>query len=151
MFHRFEFEAEFYPGLERIPFHVRMKLDLAGVRLRLKTWRALRMEERRALCHLPADTDEEREVFASFLAALARDRANAALERCPALDGDAWAAAGVPEPVAVRSGGAGVRVTPAEWGRWAAHERYVLYKTALSRDPALFPTALQELRLRLCA
>lgn len=151
MFHRFEFEAEFYPGLGRIPFHVRMKLDLAGVRLPLKTWRAFRMEERRALCHLPADTDEEREVFASFLAALARSHANAPVERCPALDGDAWAAAGVPEPVAVRSGGAGVRVTLTEWGRWAAHERYVLYKTALSKDPELFPTALQELRLRLCA
>ncbi len=151
MFHRFEFEAEFYPGLERIPFHVRMKLDLAGVRVSLKTWRAFRMEERRALCHLPADTDEEREVFASFLAALAQARADAAIERCPALDGDAWAAAGVPEPVAVRSGGTGTRVTLAEWGRWAAHERYVLYKTAVSRDPALFRMALQELRLRLCA
>lgn len=151
MFHRFEFEAEFYPGLERIPFHVRMKLDLAGVRLPLKTWRALPMEERRALCHLPADTDEEREVFASFLAVLARDRAKASVERCPALDGDAWAAAGVPEPVAVRSGGVGVRVALAEWGRWAAHERYVLYKTALSKDPDLFSTALREMRLRLCA
>ena len=149
MFYRFEFEAEFYPALERVPFHVRMKLDLAGVRVSLSTWRAFSLEERRALCHLPVDNHEEKEVFAAFLAALAKARAGVAAERCPALDPDAWAAASVPDPVAARSEGAGVPVTPAEWGRWAAHERYALYKTALSKDPGLFRLALRELRDRL--
>ena len=116
MFYRFEFEAEFYPALERVPFHVRMKLDLAGVRVSLSTWRAFSLEERRALCHLPVDNDEEKEVFAAFLAALAKARAGVEAERCPALDPDAWAAVAVPGPVAARSEGAGVPVTPAEWG-----------------------------------
>ena len=151
MFYRFEFEAAFYPTLERIPFHVRMKLDVAGIRLSLNTWRAFGLEERRALCHLPADTDEEREVFTSFLAALAQARAGVEAERCPALDADAWAAAAVPEPVSLRSEGEGVGVTPAEWGSWAGHERYALYKTALSKDPELFHLALRELRQRLCS
>lgn len=149
MFYRFEFEAEFYPTLERVPFHVRMKLDLAGVRVSLSTWRAFSLEERRALCHLPADTDEEKEVFAAFLAALAEARAGVEAERCPALDPDGWAAASVPDSVAVRSEREGVPVTPAEWSRWAAHERYALYKTALSKDPELFRLALRELRHRL--
>ncbi|MDE0214180.1 MAG: nitrate reductase associated protein, partial [Deltaproteobacteria bacterium] len=74
MFHRFQFEAAFYPTLERLRFHVRMKLDLTGIRVSLHTWQTFSMEERRALCHLPADTDEEREVFAAFLDALARAR-----------------------------------------------------------------------------
>ncbi|MDE0035315.1 MAG: hypothetical protein OXU75_19580 [Deltaproteobacteria bacterium] len=151
MFYRFEFEAEFYPTLERVPFHVRMKLDLVGVRVSLSTWRAFSLEERRALCHLPAETDEEKEVFAAFLAALAETRAGVEAERCPALDPDAWAAASVPDPVAARSEGEGMPVTPAEWGRWAAHERYALYKTALSKDPELFRLALRELRARLCS
>lgn len=149
MFYRFEFEAAFYPALERVPFHVRMKLDLAGVRVSLNTWRAFGLEERRVLCHLPADTDEEKEVFAAFLSALAQARAGVEAERCPALDADEWAAPAVPETVGVRSEAEGVRVTPAEWSRWAGHERYALYKTALSKDPQLFRQALKELRQRL--
>ncbi len=151
MFYRFEFEAQFYSTLERVPFHVRMKLDLAGVRVSLNTWRALSIEERRALCHLPAGTDEEKEVFAAFLATLAENRAGVEAERCPALDPDAWTAAAVPDSVAARSDGEGVPVTPAEWSRWAGHERYALYKTALSKDPELFHQALRELRHRLCS
>ncbi len=146
MFYRFEFEAAFYPALERVPFHVRMKLDLAGVRVSLNTWRAFSLEERRALCHLPADTDEEKEVFAAFLSALAQSRAGVEAERCPALDADEWA---VPGAVAARSEAEGVRVTPAEWSRWAGHERYALHKTALSKDPRLFQQALKEMRQRL--
>ncbi len=149
MFHRFQFEAAFYPTMERLPFHVRMKLDLTGIRVSLNTWRAFGMEERRALCHLPVDTDEEREAFAAFLDALARARAGVEAEHCPALDPDAWSAAAVPEAVAARSAAAGLSVTPAEWGRWAGHERYALYKTALSKDPELFHQALRELRHRL--
>ena len=151
MFYRFEFEAAFYPTLERIPFHVRMKLDMAEVRVSLNTWRAFTLEERRALCHLPADTDEEKEVFAAFLAALAQARAGVDMERGPAQDAGAWGAATAPEAVAVRSETEGVRVTPAEWSRWAAHERYAVYKTALSKDPELFHLALRELRQRLCS
>jgi len=151
MFYRFEFEAAFYPTLERVPFHVRMKLDLAGVRVSLSTWRAFSLEERRVLCHLPADTDEEKEVFAAFLAALSEVRAGVEAERCPALDADAWAAATVPDSVAARSEGEKAPVTPAEWSRWAGHERYALYKTALSKDPELFRLALRELRHRLCS
>ncbi len=151
MFYRFEFEAAFYPALERVPFHVRMKLDLAGVRVSLNTWRAFSMEERRVLCHLPVDTDEEKEVFAAFLSALAPARAGAEAERCPALDPDEWAAAAVPETVGARSEAEGVRVTPAEWSRWAGHERYALHRTALSKDLHLFQQALQEMRRRLSA
>ena len=151
MFYRFDFEAQFYSTLERVPFHVRMKLDLAGVRVSLNTWRAFTLEERRVLCHLPVDTDEEREVFAAFLAAVAQTRAAVEVARSPALDADAWAAAAVPEAVAARSEGEGVPVTLAEWGRWAGHERYTLYKTALSKDPGLFRLALRELRHRPCS
>ncbi len=151
MFYRFEFEDAFYPTLDRVPFHVRMKLDVAGVRVSLDTWRAFSLEERLALCHLPADLDEEKGVFAAFVAALASSRAGVAAEHCPALDPGAWAAAAVPESVAVRSEGEGVAVTVSEWGRWAGHERYALYKTALSKDPELFQQALREMRQRLCS
>ena len=37
MFYRYRFESEIYPSLNRIPLHVRMKLDLAGAKISLKT------------------------------------------------------------------------------------------------------------------
>lgn len=148
MFHRFEFESEFYPALGRIPFHVRMKLDATGVKLSLETWRAFSLEERRVLCHLPVETEEERSVFISYLAWLSRTHANAEIERAPVLDPLSWRADVIPEAVERRSEG---HITASEWNRWAEHERYTLYKTAMSRDPELFEQAVAELRRRLRA
>lgn len=148
MFFRFEFEAAFYPDLRRVPFHVRMKLDLVGIRVSLNTWCVLSLVERRVLCELPVETDEEKEVFATFLSALAESRAGVGAERCLPLDAGEWATT-VPKAVVQRSEVASVPVVPAEWSRWASHERYVLYKTALSKDPELFQQALKEMRQRL--
>ena len=63
MFHRFQYEKDFYPDLERLPLHVRMKLDLAGIKLSLKQWLAFHIEERTAICHLPVDHEDEKQVF----------------------------------------------------------------------------------------
>ena len=72
MFHRFRYEAEFYPTLSRLPLYVRMKLDLTGVRLSLKDWLAFSLEERRVICHLPVETEEEEQAFISYLDFLCR-------------------------------------------------------------------------------
>ena len=58
MFNRYRYEAEFYRTLNRIPLDVRMKLDLAGVKISLKDWLAFSFEERTVLCHLPIETDD---------------------------------------------------------------------------------------------
>jgi hypothetical protein len=52
MFHGFRYESEFYPTLSRVPLHVRMKLDLTGVKISLKDWLSFSFEERTVLCHL---------------------------------------------------------------------------------------------------
>jgi hypothetical protein len=40
MFYRYHFESEIYPTLSLIPLHVRMKLDITGIKISLKTWLA---------------------------------------------------------------------------------------------------------------
>jgi len=67
MFHRFQYEAEFYPGLDRLPLHVRMKFDLTGIKLSLKQWLAFSFEERKVVCHLPAESEEELEAFVAYM------------------------------------------------------------------------------------
>ena len=66
MFHRYDYEAEFYPSLSRLPLDLRRKLDLSGIKLSLKDWLAISLEERTVLCHLPCDHDEERQAFATL-------------------------------------------------------------------------------------
>ena len=67
MFHRYDYEAEFYPALSRLPLDLRRKLDVTGIKISLKHWLAYSMEERAVLCHLPCDSDDEKEVFRRYL------------------------------------------------------------------------------------
>lgn len=74
MFRRFDFENEVYETLELVPMSVRRKLDLAGVKLHLNQWQAFSRTERLVVCHFPADSREEREVLAAFLAEAVKRR-----------------------------------------------------------------------------
>ncbi len=40
---------------------------MTGLRISLKIWLLFGLEERRVLCQLPVETEEEREVFPSYL------------------------------------------------------------------------------------
>ena len=72
MFHRYRHESAIYSSLSRIPLHVRMKLDVTGIKISLKDWLAFSVDERAVLCHLPVETEEEKQVFSSYLDFLSR-------------------------------------------------------------------------------
>jgi len=150
MFCRYRFESEIYPSLSRIPLHVRMKLDLTGARISLKGWLAFSFEERSVLCHLPVETDEERENFSSYLDFLSRRYLGEGAGRIPAVTNPSWEdREKIPESVEARSRKAGEPITLAEWSRWAAHQRYALCKLSISTsEPAEFYEALREFRGR---
>ena len=147
MFLRFSYEAEFYPALNRLPLHVRMKLDLTGIKISLKDWLAFSFEERTVLCHLPIETVDERTAFSSYLDFLSRKYRGEPIAATEALAGALWDQTRVPEPVARKSAATAHAVTLAEWSRWRAHQRYALYKTAVSKSqPEAFEKVLDELR-----
>jgi hypothetical protein len=147
MFHRYRYEAEFYPAMSRIPLDVRMKLDLTGLKIALKDWLACSVEERRALCHLPIDGAEEKQVFAAYIDFLSRKNANAPVEAVEVLDPGLWNAVEIPAAVAQKSAACFNPVILAEWRRWEPHQRYALYKTAISQSqPEAFTDILAELR-----
>jgi hypothetical protein len=149
MFRRFGFEAEFYADLSRLPLQVRMKLDLAGVKIPLDDWRSLHLVERSVLCHIPADTEEEMRVFVSYLDYLSCKYHGRNAARMDPVPRNAWDDPIVPPPVAARSATAMKPVRAEEWARWQPVERYAVYKTALSRnDPGAFAALLDELRER---
>jgi hypothetical protein len=147
MFHRFRYEAAFYPGLSRIPLHVRMKLDVTGLKISLKDWLAWSLEERAALCHLPIESEEERRIFASYIDFLCRRHRNKPAETTEPLDGSGWEARAVPPEVAQKSAACLNTVTLAQWQSWKPHQRYALFKTAVSKSqPEAFADILDELR-----
>jgi hypothetical protein len=147
VFYRFAHESDHYPGLSRLPLYVRMKLDLAGIKISLKDWLAFSFEERTVLCHLPIETDDERTTFSSYIDFLSRRYGGQPAAVAAGMDSALWQHTDVPNPVAQKSAATSRAVTLAEWRRWAAHERYALYKTAISKSqPEVFEKVLDELR-----
>ena len=147
MFHRYDYEAEFYPSLSRLPLDLRRKLDVSGIKLSLKDWLAISLEERTVLCHLPCDYDEERQVFTTYLDFLATKYLGKPAGKTALMNIGLWSESAVPSAVAQRSTELGQAVTPIEWRRWQSHHRYALYKTAVSKNqPEAFEQVLRQLR-----
>jgi hypothetical protein len=147
MFQRYRYEAAFYPTLNRIPLDVRMKLDLTGPRISLKDWLAYSMEERMVLCHLPLRDSEEKQVFVAYIDFLCRKYRGQPVEMTAALDPVLWSASQIPAPVAQKSAACFNSVMLTEWQGWEFHQRYALYKMAISKSqPEAFADILDELR-----
>jgi hypothetical protein len=148
MFHRFVYESEFYPNLSRVPMSVRMKLDLTGVTISLDHWLAFSLEERNVLCHFPIDTEEEKQVFISYLDFLSRKYCGGPVASTQPVDTSLWNdLEKVPPAVVDKSAVKGRGVTREEWTHWKFHQRYALYKTAIAkRDTEAFFALLSELR-----
>lgn len=147
MFHRYDYEAEFYPSLTRLPLDVRRKLDIAGIKISLKDWLSFNLEERMVLCHLPCDNDEERHVFTVYMDFLARTFLGGPIEKIEPTDSALWSEMAVPEAVAQKSTALRQAVTANEWRDWPSHHRYALYKSAVSKtQPEAFEQVLTQLR-----
>ena len=149
MFYRFRYEKAFYPNLDRLPLHVRMKLDLTGIKLSLKQWLAFHIEERSAICHLPVEHEDEKKVFKDYLNFLSRQYCGAPAQELSPMEALWEISDQIPAPVRERSIDKGKAVTVEEWIGWTSHQRYALYKTAVSKsEPEKFFAVLDELRKR---
>jgi len=147
MFHRYDYEAEFYPALSRLPLDLRRKLDVTGIKISLKHWLAYSMEERAVLCHLPCDSTEEKEVFLQYLDFLSEKYLGRPAEKTTAMSAALWSGSAVPDAVVERSQPLRQTVTLEEWHRWPSHHRYAVYKTAVSKNqPEAFELVLCQLR-----
>jgi hypothetical protein len=149
MFHRFQYESEYYPALSRLPLDVRRKLDLIGIKISLEDWLAFSLEERTVLCHLPTEAIDEQRAFQTFLDSLSRKYLGRPVRTTAPMSAALWNAATVPESVSLASANSNPVVTLKEWAQWHDHDRYALYKTATSANqPQAFAQVLDELRRR---
>jgi hypothetical protein len=147
MYLRFAFEGDVHETLATIPLAVRRKLDLAGLKLSLAGWTALSRAERLAVCHLPADSGRDLEVYREALRGFAERAGHpvVALEGGP-VDPGSWGAGNVAPAVAARMSELGREISGEEWARLSDEARYVLVKLAEPRrGPEKFVRALEEL------
>jgi hypothetical protein len=137
-----KFERDIDPDLRHIPMLVRMKLDLCGVRIELKSWQALSDADRALLIEQQADTRRE---VADYITSLQRLCGQYALHSMSA-EGlnarKAWLTARpVPPPVSAMLARVG---SDLDWSALGTFERYVL--THLARGDAFekFSSAVVE-------
>jgi hypothetical protein len=150
MFYHYTYERDIYPRLDQLPLNTRMKLDLTGVKISLRQWLAFNLVERQVLCHLPVRTVEERDVFSAYADFLCMSHTGVPAKRFPPLSAALWDDPDrVPDPVVERSRAHGQAISLDEWKHWHFHQRYGLYKTAISKnEPEKFAALLTELRDR---
>jgi hypothetical protein len=148
MFYGFRYEQEFMPTLSRLPLDVRMKLDLAGIKLSLNDWLAFSMEERMVLCHFPVDAEEEKRTFSAYINFLCEKYCGTPAKRVAPLSEAVWNTSDqLPSPVLERAAAVGNPIALERWQALNSRQRYALYKTAVSKnEPEKFRAVLEELR-----
>lgn len=148
MFRKFKFEEDFYDKLRCIPFSTRYKLDLAGVKLSLKSWNLFSEEERDKLCQMEAEGPEAthyREVLVALLQKLgepAKFLESAQLEQEKAQWGDPNK---IPADISAKISQLGLTIHPGDWKKLDGLQRFVLFKLSQGKhDHANLGPALKE-------
>jgi hypothetical protein len=152
MFRKFKFEEALYEALQDIPYSVRQKIDLAGLRLTTEAWRRLPPEERGVLCHISVRSQGEREVYRAFLI-LALSRLGLTPEVLEAErlreERARWEdPLHVPEEVAESSSRAGLPVAEDDWLMFDDTERYVLFRVSQEKPERVGDVLMELLKHR---
>jgi hypothetical protein len=141
----FEFETEFVASMRCIPMAIRRKLDLAGVKLSLKEWSQLPVDDRAALLQAPAD-EQFRERARTAVAA----RTGQAPRDLPPVSDEPWMRVdAVPAEIVEKARAQGVELTMARWTALSSLQRFALVKLGRpSHESESFALALAEFGLR---
>ncbi len=143
---RFGFETELYTRLTCLPLAARHKLDMIGIKVSIKQWLALEMNERRTLCEMPAESEQERRTLSEFVCGLILQRCG---ERPAALSLEQQASvippSQPPTSIAEQASALGYELDLTRWKKLDNDQRYALLKFGGDdRRQAKFAAALKE-------
>ncbi len=143
---QFGFERELYATMSCLPLAAKYRLDVIGIKISIKQWHALTMEERRAICEMPADNEDERRVMSEFVCRLIAQRCGehpsflSNEQRATALQ-----TAYLPRAVEQQAGSLGYELDAERWKMLDGDQRYALLKFAGDdRRRTKFAAALRE-------
>jgi hypothetical protein len=140
----FAFESDFVDTLRCVPMCVRLKLDMAGVKLKLNEWSKLDPAERAYMAEMPCGTRDEVRGFRDFTSLLVRINCGA-LPSMMEPPHPLWEADAPPAQVTEKAAALGLPFPESAWNSLDALQRFALIK--LSRpghEGANFMPALKE-------
>lgn len=140
----FAFESDFVDTLRCVPLCVRLKLDLAGIKLKLNEWSKMDPAERAYMADMACGTRDEVRGFRDFTSLLVRINCGA-LPSLMTPPEPLWEADEPPAQVTEKAGLLGVQISSGDWARLDSLQRFALVK--LSRpghEGANFAPALKE-------
>ena len=143
----FDFELDFAGALYCIPMSVRMKLDNVGVKVSLKQWNKLTLEQRAELLDRPCDAANARQAYKGFLTAAIEARTGARPQELPIEAHPEWDdAAHVPDQVSAYFVAQDLAaMTAAQWADLSPVQRFALIKlTRPGHSNNNFMPALRE-------
>ena len=123
----FAFEADFMGNWRCIPLCVRRKLDLAGIKLKLRHWLALDHRERQRLVDW-LDDPENLRTFAMHLKQRTADMADGPVGELPITQAPPWRQEQPPADVTAALQSIGQTLNQGQWCRLSELERFALCK-----------------------
>lgn len=146
----FDFEEDFVEEHVRcIPMLVRMKMDIAGIKLKLAEWSKFSVDERIQLAIKPCTVTGEAAAYHTYLAGLIKKYTNReatmlAVEAVPA-----WTVADViPEPLQEKANEFNWSISTEQWKALTNLQRFALLKLCRpGHENKNFPKAMKEFGL----
>ncbi|MCY3653623.1 MAG: nitrate reductase [Synechococcus sp. SB0678_bin_12] len=144
----FDFEADFMGSWRCIPLCVRRKLDLAGIKLKLRHWLALDHRERQQLVDWP-DGPEDLRALAAHLKQRTAGMMDGPVGELPIPRTPLWRRSQPPGAVTAALGAMGRTMNQDQWRRLSELERFSLCKLARpGHDHHNLAPALAEFKVR---
>ena len=146
----FQFEEDFVEdNIRCIPMIVRYKLDVCGIKLKLREWSHLLPSEREDLATLPCVSKAEIDYYRRYLEQLVRQRTGQeATPLAPIVDAPWEYGKDVPEIVRARLTEHERDVTFRQWNKLRVLQRFALIKLSSSGHEQMnFERALKEFGL----
>ena len=125
----FAFEADFMGSWRCIPLCVRRKLDLSGIKLKLRHWLALDQGERQQLVDWPDGPGDLRD-FAVHLKQRTADMGDGPVGELPVPPLPPWQRSQPPAGVTAALDAVGQTMHQGQWQRLSELERFALCKLA---------------------
>ena len=147
----FHFEQDFMEdNIRCIPMIVRLKLDTCGVKLKLKEWSKMSVEEREQLALLPIDSALDLDFYRAYLQRIVHNYTGESVTLLPTnIDYHYWSSVdALPSVLEEKLEDSKMSISIAQWKKLRVLQRFALLKlTRPGHENKNFPKAMKEFGL----